>query len=111
GRRLVRGAGTAPVAIGELEGAVHRLVSGALEAALTTRPQVTEVEPPPPVDEESPLEQAPPPAEPSIAEQWWFWAIIGGVVVVGVAVGVGVGVGTQGSSVGTDSGGQVVLEF
>jgi hypothetical protein len=111
GRRLVRGSGTAPTGIGELEAAVHRLVSGALEAALTTRPQATETEPPPPVDEESPLTPPPAPAEHSIAEEWWFWTIIGGVVVAGVAIGVGVGVGSQGSTVGQSPSGVVVLEF
>lgn len=111
GRRLVRGAGTSTTGIGELESAVHRLVSGALEAALTTRPQVTEAEVAPPVDEESPLTPPPPVAGPSIAEEWWFWTIIGGVVVVGAAVAVGVAVGSQGTTVGQSPSGVVVLEF
>lgn len=33
----------------------------------------------------------PPPEEPGIAEQWWFWTIIG-LVVVGAAVGITLGV-------------------
>ncbi len=111
GRRLVRGAGTAPVAIGELEAAVHRLVSGALEAALTTRPQATEAEPPPPVDEESPLTPPPPPPEHSVVEEWWFWTILGGAVLIGAAIAVGVVLGTQGSSLGQNPSGVVVLEF
>lgn len=36
-------------------------------------------------------------AEPSLTEQWWFWAAIGGgVVVVGVAIGVGIAVASGG---------------
>ncbi len=111
GRRLVRGTGSAPIGIGELEAAVHGIVTGALEAALTTRPQVTPTEPPPPVDDESALTAPPPPAEHSIAEEWWFWTIIGGVVLVGTAVAVGVVLGSQGSTVGQSPSGVVVLEF
>ena len=110
GHRLLRGSGTAPTGIGQLESAVHQVVSGALETAFTSRPQVA-VEPPPPVDDESPLLPPPPPPSHSIVEEWWFWTIIGGVVVVGVAVGVGVGVGSQGSTVGQSPSGVVVLEF
>ena len=112
GRRLVHGEGTAPIGIGQLEDAVHRFVSGGMEAALVTRPQVEQAsEAPPPVDVESPL--TPPPAAPShsIAEEWWFWTIIGGVVVVGAGIAIGVVLGTQGSSVGQSPGGVVVLEF
>ena len=113
GRRLVRGQGTAPTAIGELEPAVSRFVGGALEAAASLRdvqqeddeehiPAIVVDDTPPP----------PPPGEPSIAEQWWFWTIIGGVVVVGaVAVGVGVAVSDQGPGLGSDPQGQVVIEF
>lgn len=111
GRRLVRGAGTAPTGIGDLESAVHRLVSGALEAALTTRPQVEHVQEQPQEEVEDIIHTPPPPAEHSVAEEWWFWTIIGGVVVVGTAVAVGVAVGSQGSGVGDNPGGVVVLEF
>jgi hypothetical protein len=113
GRRLVHGAGTAPTGIGQLEDAVHRFVSGGMEAALTTRPQPTDEdrEPPPPVDVESPLTPPPPPPSHSIAEEWWFWTIIGGVVVVGTAVALGVYFGTQGPTVGQSPNGVVVLEF
>jgi hypothetical protein len=112
GRRLVRGAGQAPTGIGELENAVHRLVSGALEAALTSH-QATDVEHvvPPPVDDESAIIVAPPVESHSIAEEWWFWTIIGGVVVVGAAVGIGVAASDTGPPLGRDPGGVVVLEF
>ncbi len=111
GRRLVRGAGTAPTGIGELESAVHRLVSGALEAALTTRPQVEHAQETHQEEVEDIIHTPPPPPEHSIAEEWWFWTIIGGVVVVGTAVAVGVAVGSQGTTVGDNPRGVVVLEF
>lgn len=111
GRRLVRGSGTAPTGVGQLESSVHHIVSGALENAFRMDTTPVEAPPPPPVDDESPIEAPPPPPEHSIAEEWWFWTLIGGVVVVGVAVGVGVGVGSQGTTVGQSPNGVVVLEF
>ncbi|MDQ3033003.1 MAG: PEGA domain-containing protein [Myxococcota bacterium] len=110
GRRLVRGAGTAPTGVGELERGVDQLVSGALEAALTQR-QLGDAERIPAARSEGPAPVTPP-SEPSIAEQWWLWAIVGGVVVaVAVGVGVGVAVSEQGPGVGNDPQGYVVLEF
>lgn len=112
GRRLVRGAGQAPTGIGELEGAVHRLVSGALEAALTSR-QASDEEHivAPPVDDESAIVVTPPVESHSIAEEWWFWTIIGGVVIAGAAVGIGVAASDTGPPLGQHPGGAIVLEF
>lgn len=112
GNRLVRGAGHASTALGELEPQVDRLVAGALEAAAHAR--VEREVAPPPVDEELPTHPVtPPPSEagPPVYEEWWFWTIIGGAVVVGVAVGVGVGVGTAGPGLGRNDNAQVVIEF
>lgn len=111
GRRLVRGAGTVPTGVGDLEHGVEQLVSGALEAALTQRQQ-TDVEQIP-ARRDEPIATTPVgPSEPSIAEQWWFWAIVGGVVVAaGVGVAIGVAVSEQGPGVGNDPQGYVVLEF
>lgn len=113
GRRLVRGAGTAPRAVGELEPAVDRLVAGALEAAVrtgtpagpaTSRPREEEL---PPV-----LAREETSSEPTIFEDPVFWAIVGGVVVAaGVGIGIGFAVAEQGPPLGHDPGGQVVFEF
>jgi hypothetical protein len=112
GRRLVRGAGSAPTAIGALEPAVHRLVAGSLEAA--ARARVEPEAPPPPMDEEIPLhpaEPVPPPSSGGVLEEWWFWTLVG-VGVAGAGVGIGVGVaGSGGSGLGGDPNAHVVLEF
>lgn len=111
GRRLVRGAGTVPIGVGDLERGVDQLVSGALQAAITARQQ-TDVERIPARREEQPPVAPPPPSEPSVVEQPWFWAVIGGVVVAaGVAIGVGVAVSEQGPGLGADPQGYVVFEF
>lgn len=111
GRRLARGAGEAPTAVGELEPAVTRLVAGSLEAAARVR--ATD-EAPPPVDEELPIHRdpVPPPSTgTNVVEEWWFWTIIG-VVAVGAGVGIGVGVAsTSGGGLGQDPDGHVILEF
>lgn len=111
GRRLVRGAGHASTALGELEPQVDRLVAGALEAAAHARVEPVAV----PVDEEEipdhPVEPPPPPAGTPVYEEWWFWTVIGGVAVAGIAVGIGVGVGTQGPGIGQHGDAQVVIEF
>ncbi|MBX7191978.1 MAG: PEGA domain-containing protein [Sandaracinaceae bacterium] len=116
GRRLVRGAGSAPVAVGELEPAVDRLVSGALEAAIHARAtaedeaarrrrEQQEAELPPVLEQ-------PPPQGPSVFEDPIFWVVVGGVLVAaGVGVGIGVGVASQGPPLGTNTSGTVVLEF
>ncbi len=106
GRRLVRGQGTVPTAIGELEDGVQRLVTGAFQAALRPQ-QVADVEQIPAI-EDRPETPAP---TPGIHEQWWFWTIVGVVVVAGVATGVGVGVANQGPTQGADPGGQVIFSF
>lgn len=115
GRRLVRGAGSAPTAVGQLEPAVDRLVSGALEAAVrprmaedeeTRRRRMREAEPPPI------LQSQPQPSGPSIFEDPVFWAVVGGVVVAaGVGVAVGVAASSQGPGLGSSPAGQVVFEF
>jgi len=110
GRRLVRGAGSAPVAVDELEPAVNRLVSGALEAAVRARSD----EPRRRVDEEvAPILQQPVEEHsPSIAEDPIFWAILGGaLVLVGAGVGIGVALSDQGPGLGSSPQGQVVFEF
>lgn len=114
GRRLVRGAGAAPVAVGELEPAVDRLVAGALEAAVrprmaedeeTRRRRLREAEPPP-------ILQQPPPAGPSIFEDPIFWVVVGSVVVAaGAGVAIGVAASSQGPGLGNSPAGQVVFEF
>src|SRR5690606_2904410 len=107
GRRLVRGEGSAPMAVGPLESRVPSAVSGAFEAAI--RPsQVEDGEAIPAIGGGT----APQPSTPSgpstpVYEEWWFWTIIGGVIVAGVAVGVGVGLATQGPPLGNEPGGQV----
>jgi hypothetical protein len=111
GRRLVRGAGSAPVAVGELEPAVNRLVSGALEAAVRARsdePRRRVVE-----EEVAPILQQPvEDHSPSIAEDPVFWAVLGGaLVLVGAGVAVGVVVADQGPGLGNSPRGQVVFEF
>lgn len=116
GRRLVRGAGTAPIAVGELEPAVNRLVSGALEAAVRAsaseedeaarRRRAQQEEELPPV-----LEQ-PPPSGPSIFEDPIFWVVVGGVLVAaGAGVAIGVAASSQGPPLGNSPQGQVVFEF
>lgn len=117
GRRLVRGAGSAPVAVGELEPAVDRLVAGALQAAVRAssteseedvarrRREQQESELPPVLD-------TPPPAGPSIFEDPIFWVVVGSVVVAaGVGVGIGVGVASQGPPLGQNQQGTVIFEF
>lgn len=112
GRRLARGAGEAPTAVGELEPAVHRLVAGSLEAAARVRAETDTA--PPPLDEELPVHRdtTPPPSSGgSVVEEWWFWTIIG-VAAVGAGVGIGVGVATSsGGGLGQDPNGHVILEF
>lgn len=48
-------------------------------------------EPEAPPIEITPDPSPPPPTRPSVVRQWWFWTIIGAVVVGGVATGLGVG--------------------
>ena len=115
GRRLVRGAGQAPTGIGQLEDSVHRLVSGALEAALTSHQaedteHVVATRPP---DVETAIVTPPPATGSSVTDEWWFWvAIIGGAAVVaGAGVGIGVAASGSGPPLGQDPGGAVVLEF
>ncbi len=114
GRRLVRGAGSAPVAVGELEPAVDRLVAGALEAAVRARSaelasaQRQQEEELPPVLGQATQE----PSGPTVFEDPVFWAVVGGIVVAaGVGVAIGVGVANQGPGLGHSPQGQVVFEF
>ncbi len=112
GRRLVRGQGTVATETGVLEEGVLRLVAGAFEAAL--RPsQAGDTESIPAVDtsETEQGQTAPQGHTPAVYEEWWFWTIIGAVVVVGVGVGIGVGVATSGPGLGNDPQGQVIFTF
>ncbi len=111
GRRLVRGQGTVETGTGVLEEGVQRLVAGAFQAAL--RPsQAGDTEAAPVVDTSpEPGRPMAPSSGPAIHEEWWFWTIIGAIVVAGVAVGVGVGVASQGPPLGNDPGGQVIFTF
>lgn len=114
GRRLVRGAGAAPVAVGELEPAVDRLVSGALEAAVRARASEEDMARRRDQQEEElpPVLEQPPPSGPSIFEDPIFWIVVGGVVVAaGAGVAIGVAVSNQGPGLGTSPQGQVVFEF
>jgi hypothetical protein len=114
GRRLVRGAGPAPVAVGELEPAVDRLVSGALEAAVRARASEADEAARRREQEQElpPVLTQPPPSGPSIFEDPIFWIVVGGVVVAaGAGVAIGVAVSSQGPSLGTSPQGQVVFEF
>lgn len=109
GRRLVRGQGTVPTDTGVLEDGVQRLVAGAFEAAL--RPQQSaDSEEIPAIETPNQNPQPVSHGEPAIYEEWWFWTIIGAVV-VGAAIGIGVGVATQGPPLGNDRGGQVIFTF
>lgn len=106
GRRLLRGEVQAPREINGLASAVQSAVSASMERVL--RPVVVE-------DNESPIEtQAPVEEEEdeggAITQKWWFWAAVGGVVVVGAAVGIALAAGGR-DELGTEQGGQVVLEF
>lgn len=110
GRRLVRGQGTVETGTGVLEAGVQRLVAGAFEAAL--RPsQAADAEAIPAVDTTPTTTTPAGPPGPPIYEEWWFWTIIGAVVVVGVGVGVGVAVASEGPPLGNDPGGQVIFTF
>jgi hypothetical protein len=114
GRRLVRGAGAAPVAVGELEPAVDRLVSGALEAAVRARASEEDQARRRERQEEElpPVLTQPPPSGPSIFEDPIFWIVVGGVVVAaGAGVAIGVAASSQGPSLGNSPQGQVVFEF
>ncbi len=111
GRRLVRGVGVVPIDIGRFEPAVEQAVVGGLQAAIAAR-QADDRERVIPVERPPPIEAPPPPSEPGIAEQWWFWTIIGGVLVLGgVAAGVGVAASDTGPALGQSPGGVVVVEF
>ena len=113
GRRLVRAQGTVPTDAGTLEAGVQQLVSVSFERAL--RPtQAGDTETIPAVvssESQGPTTATPGGGGPAVYEEWWFWTIIGAVVVAGVAVGVGVAVANQGPPLGNDPGGQVIFTF
>lgn len=105
GRRVLRGQGPAPVAMGELEDAVTRLVEGAMQVAL--RPQQVEVEPDV-TPTLIPTETTEPEGDP-IFTKWWFWTAIGGAVVLAAIVTIAVTV--PGESLPNDTTGRVLIEF
>ena len=113
GRRLVRGQGTVPTDIGMLEQGVQRAVAGAFEAALRPQ-QAGDNENIPAVvtnTEQQPQTAAPVGPSTPFYEEWWFWTIIAGVVVAGLAVGLGLGLSNQGPPLANDPGGQVIFTF
>lgn len=60
----------------------------------TSPPPAPRVEPPPPRVDRAPTPATPHPRAtpaPSIASRWWFWTLLGAVVVAGVATGLAVG--------------------
>lgn len=86
-RRGDRELGSRSVTVAEGESAEVSLVAAAVQ-----------VEP----DDEVPIltdEPTAPVSSGNVLEEWWFWTIIGAVVVVGVGVGVGVAVGSGPSPV------------
>lgn len=113
GRRLVRGEGTAPIAIGELERTVSDAVTAAFEAALRGTNQADDGETIPAISTgdggESPSTDTGP--SRSVIEEWWFWTIIGVVVAGGIAAAIAIPLATQGPALGEDPGGQVVFRF
>jgi hypothetical protein len=113
GRRLLRGAGQVPIAVGDLEPAVGRLVSGGLTAGLSPRQSGDEERIPSrgrPSERDRPVEPADD-GEPGIFEKWWFWAAVGGAVLLGVVITVIATSGGDGPPLGQDPAGQLVLEF
>lgn len=114
GRRLVRGQGSAPTGVGELEAAVTSAVTGAFRAALNPAQSGDEERIPAIGDGEHPIvddSQTPSGPPTPIIEEWWFWTIIGVVVLGGIAAGIGIGVATQGPPLAQDPGGQVIFTF
>ena len=116
GRRLVRGQGSAPTSVGELEAAVTGAVTGAFQAALNPAQSGDEEHIPAMGgdgehavgDDGTPIAEGP---SGPITDEWWFWTIIGVVVVGGIAAGIGIGIATQGPPLAQDPGGQVVFTF
>jgi tetratricopeptide (TPR) repeat protein len=85
--------------------------TAAAPSAATTSPAPTATAPA--VTASAPADRGTTEAKP-INKKWWLWAIVGGVVVAGVAVGVGVGVATQKSynpSLGTTGPAALELRF
>jgi hypothetical protein len=116
GRRLVRGAGQVPTGVGDLERGVEQLVAGGLRAAVArTTPVATVVSAPErPEPEVATVSSSVPTSEVSrpIVEEWWFWTLIGGAVVVaGAAIAIGVAASDSGPGLGSDPSPYVVLEF
>jgi tetratricopeptide (TPR) repeat protein len=115
GRRLVRGQGSAPTGVGQLEAAVTSAVTAAFRAALNPAQSGDEERIPAIGDGESPIvgdgTQTPAGPPTPIIEEWWFWTIIGVVVVGGIAAGIGAGVASQGPPLAQDPGGQVIFTF
>ena len=100
-----------PTAVGS-RGRRAALGRGAFEAALRPK-QAGDAEKIPAMSdtERQSATAAPVGPSPPFFEEWWFWTIIGGVVVAGLAVGLGVGVADRGRARATNPSGQVVFTF
>ncbi len=111
GRRVLRMHGPAPTAPGELESSVQRLVASGLEAAFRPQGQASDTETIPAFQTDvTPPDDGPVDGEPAFYEQWWFWAGAGAAVALGVILTLVLTSG-GGDDLGSDPGGQVILEF
>ncbi len=103
GQRIARDRGLVSSAPNALELGVEQMVTGVLEAGWRTFVE----SPTSSGDGTSALARAEE-GERSIAEEWWFWAIVGGAALaVGASIGIGIGLSEQSS----EPRGQVVFEF
>jgi tetratricopeptide (TPR) repeat protein len=85
----------------------------AAAAPAPSTPSTTTAAAAPAANSETPTDRGTSEAKP-IYKKWWLWAIVGGVVVAGVAVGVGVGVATSKSynpSLGTTGPAAIEVRF
>lgn len=114
GSRVLRMHGPVPTAMGQLEEAVQRLVTGGLDAALRPRDDgastvTVDGEQIPAFVQGGEAEQEDE-GGAALYEQWWLWAGVGAVVALGVVL-TAVLVSGGDDELGENRGGQVVLEF
>lgn len=103
--------GPVATAFGSLEGGVQQLVSQGLAVGLSEAAAATDEERIPAQGEPTPIRGTADPAPP-FYETWWFWTIVGVVVVGGVTAGIIAGVSASGGEdLGQDPGGQIILTF